>query len=169
MHKAITKLFDITIPYFKIGRIMAEAQETTFNMDALLDGTLDDLADLPAFEPYRAGTHVVQINIEGPVAVNKHPSFKLKMKLIETKELADPNETAQAPGTEAEVLYPMDNEYGQGGFKKILAGLNETFQKKTNREIIEAAQGAECIVITTIRSNKDKTAFYTAIKDIGVV
>lgn len=168
MHTALIKLLDITIPYFKLGRLMAEAKETEFNVDALLDGTLDDLADLPAFEPYRAGTHVVQINIEGPIKVNNHPSFKLKMKLIETKELADSNETAQAPGTEAEVLFPMDNEYGQGGFKKVLAGLNETFQKKSNREIIEAAQGAECLVITTVRGNKDKTAFYTAIKEIAV-
>jgi len=147
---------------------MSEAQ-TEFNMDALLDGTLDDLADIPGFEPFRRGTHVAILNIEGPVKVGTHPAFKAKFKLKETVELANKGEEPQAPGAETEILYTMDNEFGQGSFKKLLGWLNESFQKGTNREIIEAAQGAEVLIITDQRSNKDKSVFYTSLKELKVV
>jgi hypothetical protein len=139
------------------------------NMDALLDGTLDDLADAPSFEPFHPGAHKVTIEIEGPIVVNKHPAFKLAMKLVETVELEDKSLTPQVPGSAAEVLYMMDNELGQGNFKKLLGALNATFQAANNRGIIEAAKGTECLVITKVRPNKDKSAFYTEVKEISVV
>lgn len=149
---------------------MADTQANQeVNMDALLDGTLDDLADIPGFEPYRRGTHKAVLNIEGPIKVNNHPAFKAKFKLVETLELANQGEEPQAPGSETEILYTMDNEFGQGSFKKLLGWLNETFQKSTNREIIEAAQGSEVVIITDQRSNKDKSVYYTALKELKVV
>ena len=94
-------------------------------LNDLLDANLDDLADLPEFGIYPSGVHRVIINWESK-EVNKHPSMEMKMKLIETVELANPAEDQPvAAGTESSSLFMLDNEFGQGAFKqimKVLAG-----------------------------------------------
>lgn len=145
-----------------------EQTQSALDVDGLLDGTLDDLADAPSFEPFNAGAHHVVIDWEGPIKVGTHPAIKLKMKLIETKELSDSNAIAQAAGSEAEQAFMLDNEYGQGGLKILLNSLAQTY-KGTNREIMQQSKGAECLVITEIRTNKDKTAKYTNVKEISVI
>lgn len=140
-----------------------------FNIDSILDGTLDDLADLPEFRPFPAGTHRVTIKLEQKV-VNKHPGFELSMKAIETVEL--PSNSSDAPlnaGAETSVLYLLDNEIGQGQFKKLLAALAAHFGAKSNRELIADAQNSECLVVTKQRQNKDKTQTYTDIVELQVI
>jgi hypothetical protein len=143
--------------------------QTQVDMNSILDGTIDDLMDAPTFEPFKAGSHRIVISDIEQLVVNKHPSFKVKLKLLETLELGNSSDTAQAAGSEAEVLYMMDNEMGQGNFKNILKSLAAHFGTATNRETIAAAKGAECVVITNVRTNKEKTASYTEIKNIEVV
>lgn len=139
------------------------------NIDSLLDGTLDDLADLPEFRPYPAGTHRVNIKFEQKV-VNKHPGFEMKMKAIETIELpAGSSEEPLAAGAETSILFLLDNEIGQGQFKKVLMSLANHYGAKSNRELISDAQGAECLVVTKQRQNKDKTQTYTDIVELQVV
>lgn len=142
------------------------------NINSLLEGTLDELADAPTFEPFRVGAHRVTVYFEGTdgkLAINKHPAVKIKMKLIETVELANGEDKPQAPGTEAEVLYMLDNDIGQGNLKKLAAVFQEKFGTKSLRETLEAAKGTECLVMTVIRSNKDKTQSYTDIKELQVL
>jgi hypothetical protein len=140
-----------------------------FNIDSILDGTLDDLADLPEFRPYPAGTHRVNIKFEQKV-VNKHPGFELKMKAVETVELpAGSTEEPLAAGAETAVLFLLDNEIGQGAFKKVLSSLANHYGAKSNRELIAEAQGAECLVVTKQRQNKDKNQTYTDIVELQVV
>lgn len=142
---------------------------TEFNLDSLLDGTLDDLADLPEFRPFPPGTHRVNIKFEQKV-VNKHPGFEMKMKAIETVELpAGSSEEPLAAGAETSVLFLLDNEIGQGQFKKIMVSLAAHYGAKSNRELIADGQGAECLVITKQRQNKDKTQTYTDIVELQVV
>jgi hypothetical protein len=139
-----------------------------FNIDSLLDGTLDDLADAPEFKPFPAGSHKVMIAITQKV-INKHPAFEVFMKAVETLELANADDTPLAPGATTSVAYMMDNEMGQGNFKKILASLSEHFGAKSNRDLIGDAQNLECVVVTKVRQNKDKTQSYTEIVELGVV
>lgn len=141
-----------------------------FNMDAILDGTLDDLADVPEFKPFPAGTHKAVISFEAK-KVNNHPSVEVKLTAIETIELPD-NSGAEpvSPGQEGTVLYMMDNELGQGKFKNLLRELAKHFgEGKTNRQIMEDANKAEVLVVTTLRPNKDKTKMYMDIDSIAVV
>jgi hypothetical protein len=139
-----------------------------FNIDSLLDGTLDDLADAPEFKPYPAGTHKVTMTIVQK-KIGTHPAFEVGMTAVETLELAD---TAQEPlktGATTSVAYMMDNDLGQGNFKKILKSLAAHFGAKSNRELIEDAQNLEVLVVTKQRQNKEKTQSYTDIVELQVI
>jgi hypothetical protein len=150
---------------------MTQAQDN-FDIDAMLDGTLDDLADLPEFKPYPAGTHAVILTIVDKTAaknrVNNHPGFEVKMKAVETLELANSEDTPLVAGAETSVLYLLDNPIGQGSFKKLLASAAEHFGAKSNRELIADLQGATVAVVTRTRQNKDKTQTYTDIVEMKV-
>lgn len=139
----------------------------TFNIDSLLDGTLDDLADVPEFKPFPAGAHKVIINITQK-QIGTHPAFEVGMKAIETLELANASDEPLAAGATTNVAYMMDNELGQGNFKKLLAAFAEHFGAKSNRELIADAQNCECLVVTKVRQNKDKTQSYTDIVTLQV-
>ena len=140
-----------------------------FNIDSILDGTLDDLADLPEFKPFPVGTHKAVLTMEQKV-VNKHPAIEVKLKALETIELPSGSEAEPvSPGQEGTVLYMLDNELGQGKFKKLLKQLAETYgTDKTNRQIMEESRNAEVLVVTTLRSNKEKTKQYMDIDSIVV-
>ena len=144
---------------------MTEANND-FNLDALLDGTLDDLADVPGFQTFPVGTHKVTINWK---KVEKRPAYSLMMTAVETVELADPNETPLAAGTMSSVMFMLDNEYGQSAFRKIIASLGSHFGAGSNREIMEKSEGAEVLAVTRQRTNKEKTQVYTDIVELGVI
>jgi hypothetical protein len=154
---------------FKDLEMSTAQNQTPVDIDSLLDGTLDDLADVPEFKPFPAGAHRVIVTLTQKV-INNHPSIEVAMKATETLELAKPEEDKPlVPGAQASVAYMLDNELGQGNFKRILIAAKEKFGPKTNRELMEDMQNAECLVVTSIRQNKDKTAQYTEIKEIQVV
>ena len=146
--------------------------QDNFDIDAMLDGTLDDLADLPEFKPYPVGTHAVVLTIVDKTApkdrVNNHPGFEVKMKAVETLELANSDDTPLVAGAETSVLYVLDNPIGQGSFKKLLASAAEHFGAKSNRELIADLQGATVAVVTRQRQNKEKTQTYTDIVEMKV-
>jgi len=148
------------------------ASQDNFDIDAMLDGTLDDLADLPEFKPYPVGTHAVILTIVDKTApkdrVNNHPGFEVKMKAVETLELANSDDTPLIAGAETSVLYLLDNPIGQGSFKKLLASAAEHFGAKSNRELIADLQGATVAVVTRQRQNKEKTQTYTDIVEMKV-
>jgi hypothetical protein len=131
------------------------------NMDSLLDASLDDLADMPEFGTYPAGTHKVIIQWEKK-EVNKHPSLELGMKAVETVELSNPTEdTPLAAGAEGSVLFMLDNEFSQGKLKVVLKQLAGLFGGGNIREITEASNGMEVTIVSKVRQNKDKTQSYT--------
>jgi hypothetical protein len=140
----------------------------TTSIDSLLDSSLDDLADLPEFKVFPAGAHRVTINFEKK-EINKHPAIELKLVMLETVELSDSTEEAPAAGTESSVAFMLDNEFGVGKFKEILKPLAEHFGVTQVSQILEAAKGAECLVVTKIRQNKEKTASYLDVVKLQVL
>lgn len=151
------------------------SNDKSFNMDALLDGTLEDLKDMPEFKPYPRGVHRVILDIERK-KIDGWPIFEVKMKAIETIELADA--AADQPlekGSEASVAYFMAHEkdivaeLGQGKFKLIMASAAEKFGAKSNRDLIADCQGAEVMVVTGLRENKDKTRKFVDIEALTFV
>lgn len=77
---------------------------TDFNMDAMLDGVLDDLADAPEFRPFPAGTHKVTITILQK-KIGTHPAFEVGMKAIETIELSNSEDTPLTAGATSSTAY----------------------------------------------------------------
>ncbi len=142
----------------------------TVNIDSLLDATLDDLEDLPSFEPYPAGIHKVLISMELK-DINGHPSVDVSCKLVETMELAEPTkDEVPVAGSAAGTLCMMDNEYGRGNFKLIATPIGAALGLSSPREVIEACIDIECMIVTTIKLDKnDKTIRRMNIKELEVV
>ena len=147
---------------------MNQNTNTEFDINSLLDGTLDDLADMPEFKPFPAGTHRVIFNLEYKI-VNKHPSYEAKMRAEETIELANSEDVPLTKGAECSVLYMLDNEIGQGQFKRILISLSAKFGQMSNRELLAEVKNLEVLVVTKTRPNKEKTIVYTEIVELQVL
>lgn len=147
---------------------MSNTNNSTVDLDKLFDMTLDDLADLPEFLVFPAGAHRVTIDIERKV-VNNHPSAELKMKLIETLEMADSTAPVLAAGTESSVLYMMDNEFGQGKFKAMIKPIMAHFATASVLEAIGQSKDLEVVVVTKVRTNKEKAVDYTEIVSLTVL
>ena len=148
--------------------------DKTVNMDvdALLDGTLDDLADMPEFKPYPVGMHRVNVNVQVK-KMEKHKAVEFKFSAIETIELpAGSEDKPLEHGAETSILLflshdkPTVAEMGQGQFKDICKQAVAKFGAKSNRELIEDMNGAEAVIVTSQRSNKDKTKLYTQLDGI---
>ncbi len=129
------------------------------DIDSLLDGTLDDLADMPEFKPFPVGTHRCTIEFElKKVGENLTPIMNIKA--IETVELSNTEDTPVAVGDSTNVMYSFKkkdgtpNEIGQGQFKEIMKSLAATYGAKSNRELMEEAKGAEVLLTTKIREDK---------------
>jgi hypothetical protein len=138
-------------------------------LDDLLDGTLDDLADIPEFKPYPDGVHQTQIFFEEK-KVNNHPCVEVILKFIESIELANPEkDTVPAKGSEASVLYMMDNDLGQGKFKELMRPFAEANPGNKLRALMKECSGNEVLVVTSQRPNKEKTKMYMDITELKIV
>jgi len=144
-----------------------QANQANFDINSILDSQLDDLADMPEFGTYPAGSHKVTIKWEQKV-VNSHPSIELAMVAIETLELANPTDTPLAAGAQGSVLFMLDNEFGQGALKALLKPLAIETSESSISGIIAASNGMEVTVVTNVRQSRDKTQSYTNVKKLLV-
>ena len=143
------------------------------DLENLMDATLDDLADLPEFKPFVAGAHKVSATMTAKEIASK-PAVELAFKLVETVELAEPNtpeDEQSKPGDEANTVFFLDNEIGQGMFKNTLATFREALgmEGETNGSIVEAVTDVECVVLTGIRVDKKTDRAYLDLKELQIV
>ena len=144
-------------------------ENATDSIDDLLDCTLDDLEDLPEFKPFPVGAHRVSVTLELK-KINEKQGAEFDMKAIETVELANTADTPLAEGDSTSSVYFLDNEFGRGALKAVSIPLAEALGTSTIRELIDACKGVECVVVTSLRKDKnDATKFYTNIKEMQVV
>jgi|SRR6185312_921068 len=137
------------------------------NIDSLLDGSIDDIADLPEFKVFPAGAHKVTISF-AEKEINGKSAVEMKMVAIETVEQTDPTAEALQAGDESSVLFQLDNEFGQGKFKNIIKVLAAHHGVTSPRAAMEASKGMEVVVLTKVRQNKDKTQNYTDVVEVMV-
>lgn len=137
------------------------------SLDSLLDGSIDDIADLPEFAVYPAGAHRVIVNFQEK-EVNGKSAVEMKMALVQTIEQTDPTAQALEPGAETSVLYSLDNEFGQGKFKAVIKVLAAHHNTTSARATMEASNGMEVVVLTKVRANKEKTQNYTDVVELTV-
>ena len=150
------------------------------DMADILDGTLDDLADIPEFKPYPNDAHKVTITMErrqeGEGKDTKDSVF-VKMTAIETVELVTPkaspeDEKGDLPleaGAVATVMYNLKNEFGQGQFKELMKAYAGIHGNKPLKDLMVDAQNSTAVVVTKQRQNKDKTQTFTQIENIVLV
>lgn len=152
----------------------------------LLDATLDDLADLKKFEPFPAGAYKFQMNWEYPED-DELVIVRLDLKLLECLEVPGIAEEAlPQPGKVAtfwmRIQYKdgrpllwddgQPNDQDQGRLKEILKVMAPVFNPDgalTNRELIEASQGAEILATLKVKSSKkDKDVKFNEIKELAL-
>lgn len=135
------------------------------NFDAILDATLDDLADLPEFVTPPAGAYNVTILEALVKKINEKPAVEFKLRFDSTVELNDANDAPIKDGTECNVAYILDNEFGQGNLKELLKQLADLAGEGTIREKITNLKGAQVLMITSVRKDKkDADKKYLQIK-----
>ena len=146
----------------------AELPSALDALDNLLDATLDDLEDLPEFTPFKPGAHKVTASFEEK-EINDKQSVELSFVLIETLELADSQEEKDAPGHISSIAFMLDNEYGRGNLKKCAVPFGEALGLSTIREIVEGVKDVECLILTTVRKDKqDPDRLYLNVKEIQI-
>jgi hypothetical protein len=119
---------------------------------SILDGTLDDIDDLPSFTPFPSGAyHVVLSEGLQRKPIGTHPGVECKMKLIEVKELSNPvQDEAIKPkvGDECTSVFMLDNPIGLGFLKSnVLQPIGDKLGIKSNGAIIEASKNIQAIVV----------------------
>lgn len=125
------------------------------NFDALLDANLDDLADLPSFENFPAGSHKATLSITNK-QINGKPMIEVKLTGIETTELASETDKPITAGQVSSALYDLSNEYAQGNFKKLVAPLAAHLDVYSIRDLLTEAEGTEVEAVTSYRKGKAK-------------
>ena len=126
------------------------------SLDNLLDATLDDLADTPSIQLFPNGAHKVKVGFK---IDDKKAAVQVQFTYVEPMEI-DPSDNPPAPGDKNGLYLGLKkkdgaaNEYSQGTLKMIAQSLQETFPGNSTREILEAAEGAEVMIVTKIRLGK---------------
>ena len=141
----------------------------TESINDLLDVKLDDLADLPSFKPFAPGAHRVLATF-GTKEINGKPAVTLDFTYLELVELADENDEPSKEGDTANTMFMLDNEFGQGNLKLCAMPFCAALNLSTIREVIEQVKDVECVIISTVRKDKnDPDKKYLSIKEIDVV
>lgn len=150
----------------------AKMKEAMASMDfSILDGTLDDIDDLPSFTPFPNGAyHIVLPNGLEQKPIGKHPAVECKMKCVEVKELSNPvadEANKPKPGDECSSVFMLDNETGLGFLKKdVLEPIGSKMGLRKNSEIIAASKNIQAIVVLEkqlVKKNDGTTKEYCKI------
>lgn len=119
-------------------------------MDAsILDGTLDAIADLPGFKVYPSGAHRVEVIhfIEKQIGV--HPAVEFAMRLVTTHEQSNPADEVAKPGDEQNMAFMLDNEIGQGMFKRAITPLYNALKATSIKDAMSRAAGLQVDIVMT--------------------
>lgn len=155
----------------------APTNTAAFDIDSLLDSTLDDLVDMPEFKPFPVGAHRALLSMT-VTTVNNNPSIDVSLEAIETVELSNPEDKPTAKGDKTNMLLMLKkndgtkNELSEGKWKELLKPLQIHFNTSSNRETMEASKGVEVLAVTKIRADKrdkDDVKYYTDIVSIQVI
>lgn len=123
------------------------------SVDDLFAASIDDLADLPAFEVPPAGAYILRVTCS-PKVINEKPAVEAAFEVIETVELSDAKDNPAAPGTKFSMAFMVQNEFGVGKLKQFLAPFQEHFQQGNIGALI--AEIKDIQIAATLKVRKDK-------------
>jgi hypothetical protein len=163
---------------------MAE-QNLIMDVNALLAGTLDDLANKPSWEVFPTGVHICEVSLELKTGIKldirddngnatgqkfEATAVKVTLKAQQTVQLANPVTENNHQGDKP--LNPGDTntvdlflthtseaaaKNGQGTLKILAQGLNERFGDRNLGDVIAQTKEIVCAVVVKRREYKDKS------------
>lgn len=142
---------------------MTSLNDANVSTLSLLDASLDDMNDMPEWKNFPPGAYTVKPSIKMETKKNAKTNesethITVSAKLIAVKELADPNDTAPEVGSETQVRYIWQNEYGQGGLKNLLKPIAVATKLTKVPDLLEAIDTADSVVLVMgIRKGKAGT------------
>jgi len=140
----------------------------------ILNGTLDDLEDLPEFKAFPSGAYIVELpdGMEEK-EIAKHPAVAMKVKHLETKELSDPNtpvEEQAKPGDQGDIAFMLDNETGRGFLKLALKAVREKFPAAgSNRELMALTKGVQALIVVKRTRDEQKQRNYMNLVKMALI
>lgn len=147
---------------------MSDAK-TFAKIDDLFSASIDDLADLPAFEAPPPGSYVLSVSMEVK-EVNKKSAVEASLTVIETVELSDPaSDTAVVDGTKFSQLFMIDNEFGVGNLKKFLQPFQAHFGAPNIGVLVSEIK--DVTISALIKNRKDKNdpeKVYASVSNITI-
>jgi len=127
-------------------QLNAEQKAKLDSMTSLLDGTLDDIEDLPGFIQLPTGAYKVKL-AEGfrNKIISEKAAIDLPMTVVEIIELGNPEQAPEVKvGDIATLAWMMDNETGKGFFKEAIRPIYTFLNAKSYNEAMTNSKGLEC-------------------------
>jgi hypothetical protein len=139
------------------------------SIDDLFSASLDDLADLPAFETPPAGSYILLVSTDVK-EVNSKQCVEAAIEVVETVELADPAGTPVPTGTKFSQLFMLDNEFGVGNLKKFLKPFSEHYGTTNIGELVRDHVKNVTIsaLVKTRKDKNDPDKIYGSLTNIAV-
>lgn len=122
------------------------------SLDALFAMSIDDMADLPSFEVPCEGSYILEISLDTK-KIKDVAALEANYTVVELVEPATPGETA-TPGTKFSVANLLDNKYGVGNAKKVLATFADFAGSRNPSGIVAAVKDVR--IAATLKHRKDK-------------
>ena len=150
---------------------MADKKDAQFgSLDDLFSASLDDIADLPAFEAPPPGAYVLTVKTEVK-EINNKPAVAANFTVVETVELKDPEAKPVVPGTQFSIAFILGSNIAEGKLKLLLAPFAEHFGTSKVGELVRDHLAEEVTIAATITNRKDKEdpdRVYADVKNIVV-
>lgn len=127
--------------------------DATMNLNDLLNGSLDDLPDVPAFVTWPAGAYRCLVSAELK-EVNDKPVVEAKYTLKEVLEMASPDTVAPLVNSTNSEAFFLDNELGIGKMKDFLKPFAKQFDEANVQALIDLVKNIEVDVVNKPRKDK---------------
>lgn len=99
-------------------------------LDELMSMSLDQLADLPGFEPPPNGSYRLKLSVEKK-QINGADAVEFRYEVLQVVEQSDPSQPAAEAGKKFSEAFKLDNETGVGYFKLAAAPIMAHFKLAT--------------------------------------
>lgn len=152
---------------------MSALKEEFSSIDDLLGASLDDLADLPAFEAPPPGAYILGFTF-GVKKINEKDAVEMSCTVKDTVELEDKSGETQpvANGTKFSNAFFLDNKFAIGNLKKMLKPFGEHFGTTNIGQLIRDNLAEEVTASAIVKNRADKNdpeKVYASVNNISVV
>jgi hypothetical protein len=138
-------------------------------IDDLFSASIDDLADLPAFEAPPPGSYILTVGMSVK-QVNNKDVVEAAFTVNETVELSDGNDTPVIDGTKFSMIFMIDNEFGIGNLKKFLKPFQEHYGVSNIGALVNEIKDVQISALIKNRKDKnDPDKVYASVSNITVM